>query len=726
MNTLHNGTVRRGTNRFLSLTAATLTLAGALLGAGRAALADDFYYWHPAVANYNGDDSIYALTSIGGVGFTNFIQNPDWDVLGDYGNNPDGNRGTAVPFGGADTNLIYGSYLPPSYEDFQWYTCRNINPAYQANSITFNGDDALQGFTLYGERLNFGTGALYVNNDYANTIASDVNIASSLYVSGTGNGSVSFTGSVGGAGSLWVEAPDGNPFQAILTGRAGYTGTTTIAPTGTLLAGAEGALSGHSTISLFAGGVLDLNGYTNAVPGITGTGTVVNNGATNATLSIGGSVAHAAFNGDLRDGANGGKLGLFVERGPSTGPIYSLELQKSGGAAYGGDTYIETNAEITVAEGTSNILSPNSTYDVRGALTLNGADQTIGGLKGNGVVQDVSLKNVTLSVGNNNADTTYSGRITDAGGTLRLNKVGAGMLTLAGTDYEHTGGTQISGGTLAIATKSPLSTGPLLFNGGTLRLDASITALGVSDVRLPGNGTINTNGFDLTADKGISGVGSLTKAGAGRLDLTLPSTYSGGTDVQAGTLAVNNRTGSGTGTGAVTVESGATLAGTGFIAGSVIVRAGGTIAPGNSPGTLTLLSDLTVDQGGLLSIEISGTGSGRFDQLLVGGDLHLSSSALKIEFLNGFAPTGPLNLDFLHVTGNVTGNFTTMTLPQGYSIHQQSGPGGESIFSFQSGQGGVAAPEPGTLSMSLVLLALGGLMLPGRRLKARSATSLSR
>jgi hypothetical protein len=72
--------------------------------------------------------------------------------------------------------------------------------------------------------------------------------------------------------------------------------------------------------------------------------------------------------------------------------------------------------------------------------------------------------------------------------------------------------------------------------------------------------------------------------------LTAANTYSGGTVVTNGTLLVNNATGSGTGTGTVSVYTNAVLGGTGTIAGVVTV-AGGTISPGSSGiGTLTLNS----------------------------------------------------------------------------------------------------------------------------------------
>ena len=101
-----------------------------------------------------------------------------------------------------------------------------------------------------------------------------------------------------------------------------------------------------------------------------------------------------------------------------------------------------------------------------------------------------------------------------------------------------------------------------------------------------GNGT---NLVDLTFNVPITN-GGLTKAGSGTLQVLSNNNYTLGTTIDAGKLLVNNTTGSGTGTGAVTVNSGGTLGGKGIIAGVVTVNAGGTISPGASIGTLTLNS----------------------------------------------------------------------------------------------------------------------------------------
>ncbi|MDP2146519.1 MAG: S8 family serine peptidase, partial [Pseudomonas sp.] len=80
----------------------------------------------------------------------------------------------------------------------------------------------------------------------------------------------------------------------------------------------------------------------------------------------------------------------------------------------------------------------------------------------------------------------------------------------------------------------------------------------------------------------ISGHGGLTKQGIGTLVLTGSNTYSGPTLVNQGLLAVN-----GSLTSQVTVSNSGVLGGAGSI-GALNAKSGGTVAPGNSIGTLNV------------------------------------------------------------------------------------------------------------------------------------------
>jgi autotransporter-associated beta strand protein len=109
--------------------------------------------------------------------------------------------------------------------------------------------------------------------------------------------------------------------------------------------------------------------------------------------------------------------------------------------------------------------------------------------------------------------------------------------------------------------------------------------------------TTGTNATSFTGTLNDSaGSFSVTKAGNGSVILgaAAGNTYDGGTAVNAGTLLVNNTTGSGTGTGAVTTASSTILGGTGTLSptGSNAITINGSLAPG-SPGTNSGVGTLT-------------------------------------------------------------------------------------------------------------------------------------
>src|SRR5439155_1602757 len=151
---------------------------------------------------------------------------------------------------------------------------------------------------------------------------------------------------------------------------------------------------------------------------------------------------------------------------------------------------------------------------------------------------------------------------------------------------------------------------------GTLDLGTSSTAAG--SVTLASGSIAGTTGVlsgsSYAVQSGsisaiLGGSGALAKSTVGTVTLSAANTYSGGTTISAGKLVVNNVSGSGTGTGAVAVNSGGTLGGGGSISGAVTVASGGHVAPGNSIGNITV-SALTLDSGSHLDIELGAPVSG--------------------------------------------------------------------------------------------------------------------
>ncbi len=101
----------------------------------------------------------------------------------------------------------------------------------------------------------------------------------------------------------------------------------------------------------------------------------------------------------------------------------------------------------------------------------------------------------------------------------------------------------------------------------------------------------------------------LLKVGPATVTLAGDNTYVGTTTVQEGTLRI---TGTTSGQGSYTVQSGATLGGTGTIglaAGAAVTFANGSfLDPGTSPGTLTVDGDLVMETGSTYLWELGPTG----------------------------------------------------------------------------------------------------------------------
>ncbi|QDC39312.1 autotransporter outer membrane beta-barrel domain-containing protein [Sphingobium fuliginis ATCC 27551] len=257
-------------------------------------------------------------------------------------------------------------------------------------------------------------------------------------------------------------------------------------------------------------------------------------------------------------------------------------------------------------------------------------------------------------------------------GSTQLVKTDLGTLVLSGTN-SYGGGTRVNGGTLQIARDVNLgdAAGGIGFDGGTLHSTASITS--ARDVDMIGRGTILTDaGTTLVFNGSVTGSGDLIKDGAGNLALNDTSDYTGLTIVRAGGLFVNGDQSAAT--GLVDVAAGAVLGGHGIIGGDVAVADGGTLAPGNSPGTLTINGNLALNSGSLLAFEFgqANVAGGPFNDLVnVGGDLTLDGTVNVAVSAGGSFGGGVYRL--FNYGGALTDNGLTLgTMPVGSAVSVQT------------------------------------------------------
>jgi T5SS/PEP-CTERM-associated repeat protein len=244
----------------------------------------------------------------------------------------------------------------------------------------------------------------------------------------------------------------------------------------------------------------------------------------------------------------------------------------------------------------------------------------------------------------NNTSQLYVG----VDGTGTLNVQAGGKVTNA---YGNLGYGSLSSGTVTVA-----GTGSQWTNSQSL--EVGYRGLGTLNVQAGGK-VSNTVGH-LGSNPGSHGAATVTGTGSQWLNST--ALYIGGGVSQSGgngLLAINSE-------GRVSApiitiwSTGTVVGGGGTLVGHAINH--GTIAPGNSVGTLTIDGDFTQASSGAVQVELGSLAAGiAYDRLLVTGNATLDG-ILKVALIDSFVPQIGQTFDIFDWT-TTAGSFSSVALP---------------------------------------------------------------
>ena len=291
-------------------------------------------------------------------------------------------------------------------------------------------------------------------------------------------------------------------------------------------------------------------------------------------------------------------------------------------------------------------------------LTISGMNAVTGITVNSGAGLATIATNIVLAgasddiVVNNAAGLVISG---DIGGTIGLTKSGNGQLTLTGAN-NYIGSTVVSNGTLQVGDGTeiraalPTASAVTVAAPGTLAVNLTNGKTFANNVANSGEVTTIAAGTN-TLSGIISGTGTFRQNGTGVTILSGQNTFTGLTNVDRGTLFVEGAV------GGSTRVNGATLGGSGTIAGNVTARRSSTVSAGSSArpaGTLNVLGNYLQSSGTTYIASLTAPNTNNV--LAMNGRARLNGT-LKVNYINGFNATPGEEFTILTARRGVTGRF---------------------------------------------------------------------
>jgi autotransporter-associated beta strand protein len=283
------------------------------------------------------------------------------------------------------------------------------------------------------------------------------------------------------------------------------------------------------------------------------------------------------------------------------------------------------------------------------------------------------LENISVSF--DGVDVANAGEIAVKAGSLRLTNgtsvTGTGVLKseigsgFVGLVFDSAG----SG--ISVENRVELAAGRLSAQAGTHVVSGKLLLSSSNEIAIASTGSLRLTG-------GIEGSGDLIKTGNGILYLDAASTNTGNVMIAAGTVQVNNATGTAVGTGTLNIDALATLAGDGRV--NAVATVDGTLAPEavNVPGrALRFGKALTLNPSAKVLVDINGTAFDKINStstVSLDGQLSLSTVAsasdlTPMRIINGASVTGQFgSLAGIAVPGEATRSYAVLYANTGVDL----------------------------------------------------------
>jgi autotransporter-associated beta strand protein len=385
--------------------------------------------------------------------------------------------------------------------------------------------------------------------------------------------------------------------------------------------------NGPGTGNITLNATLDLNGFNEEINGLSGSGVVDNTAASTAsTLTVGGNNAAGTFSGTLQNTGSAASLAL-TKTGTGALTLSSANSHSGLTTINGGAVTLQnagalgTTAAGTVVNGTSTGNAANARLDLSGGLTVTGEAITISG-----------VGNFSGALGAASGNNEWTGNVTIGAPGTRLGAVATATLKVSGVvdsgvephglvirTANITDSTVILSGANTYLGDTWVAVGKLQLEGGANRLPVTTkmsmgATTNISEFDLNGtnqelagltinpgstaannavnnsSGTLSTLTVNTASPSSFDGIVkgnlALTKSGADTLTLAGVNTYTGATNVTAGTLLFSS---AGSGVSDINVSGGAS-------AGALVAATDGKFF---NAGDLTLGNNsvLTIDYG---------------------------------------------------------------------------------------------------------------------------------